>query len=285
MMDLTNIVNSMVNTANTSNELADGDYVDEDGLICCGKCNTRKQKRLELLGREITVMIPCKCREEELDRQEAEEKESYRQADVSRMKQAGFQDVTMVNYTFENDDGTNPWLSNIAKNYVENFEKMRKDNKGLLFFGGVGVGKTYASACIANALIEKGYPCLVTNFQRLINTIEGMRGQKQDYLDSLSEYVLLVIDDLASERNTEYMQEFVYQIIDSRYRSGLPIIVTTNLTSQELKNPSDMSKQRIYSRLFQMCIPVDVKGKDRRKTALINDYSEYAKLLGLEEKQ
>ena len=64
MIDMSNIVNSMVNVANTSNELADGDYIDVDGLVCCGKCNTRKQKRLELLGRTMTVMIPCKCKEE-----------------------------------------------------------------------------------------------------------------------------------------------------------------------------------------------------------------------------
>lgn len=284
MIDMTNIVNSMVNTANESNAIADGDYIDSDGLLCCGKCNTRKQKRLELLGKEVTVMIPCKCREEELDRQEAEDKERNRIADISRMKETGFQDKTMRDCTFENDDGSNQWLTNIAKSYVENFEEMKNGNKGLLFFGGVGVGKTYASACIANALIEKGYPCLVTNFARLINNMENMRNNKQEFLDELNDYDLLVIDDFASERNTEYMQEFVYQIIDSRYRSGLPIIITTNLTSQELKNPADMSKQRIYSRLLGMCMPIDVKGTDRRKKTLINDYGKYAKLLGLEDK-
>ena len=152
----------------------------------------------------------------------------------------------------------------------------------MLLFGGVGVGKTYVSACIANALIEKGIPCLVTNFSRLINTLEGLRERKQEYLDELNDYDLLVIDDLASERNTEYMQEFVMQIIDSRSRSGKPIIVTTNLTSQELKSPADMQKQRIYSRLLGMCIPIEVKGADRRKKSLVDDFGKYRDILGLE---
>ena len=77
------------------------------------------------------------------------------------------------------------------------------------------------------------------------------------------------------------MDEIVQSIIDSRYRSGKPLIVTTNLTAQELKNPLDIRKQRVYSRLFEMCIPIEVKGKDRRKEKLKSSYDELAGLLGL----
>ena len=280
-ININGIVDSMVSKANEANTISEDDYVDAEGLICCGKCGTRKQKRVVLLGREIMPMIPCKCRSNELDKQEKDEKESYRQANISRMKQAGFKDRAMLDWTFENDDGANSKIINVAKNYVDKFSEFKADHKGLLMYGSVGVGKTYASACIANALIEKGYPCLVTNFPRLINTLEGLKSNKQDFLDELNDYDLLVIDDLASERNTEYMQEFVMQIIDSRNRSGLPIVVTTNLTAQELKSPADMQKQRIYSRLLEMCIPVEVKGTDRRKVTLKNDYGKYAEMLGL----
>ena len=203
--------------------------------------------------------------------------------ETSQLRSTCFHDRTMVDWTFENDDGANPRIMAIAKRYVDKFKEMKADHKGLLLFGKVGVGKTYASACIANALIEKGVPCMVTNFSRLINTLESLRERKQEYLDELNDYELLVIDDLASERNTEYMQEFVMQIIDARDRSGLPLIVTTNLTAQELKNPSDMQKQRIYSRLLGMCVPIEVKGEDRRKSALKSDFSKYSDMLGLEE--
>ena len=264
------------------NPINDGDYVGSDGLLYCVKCNTRKQKRLDFLGQEKIIMVPCQCKAEELDKQEAEEKEKYRQADVDRMKDEGFQDSAMKNWTFENDDGKNPYVISIAKKFVENFEEMKVKRKGLLLFGGVGVGKTYASACIANALIEKGYPCMVTNFPRLIRTMEDLRQGRQDFLDNLNDYQLLVIDDLATERNTEYMQEFVFQIIDARQQSGLPLIVTTNLTSEELKNPQNIDKKRIYSRLMQMCVPIEIQGVDRRKTSLINEFGEFAELLGLE---
>lgn len=276
------VLENSIAKASEINPVNDGDYIGSDGLIYCSKCNTRKQRRIDLLGQEKIVMVPCQCRAKELDEEEAAEKEKYRQADVSRMKSAGFQDEAMKKWTFDNDDGKNEYIMNVAKNFVANFEDMKAKRKGLLFFGGVGVGKTYASACIANALIEKGYPCLVTNFPRLIRTMEDLRQGRQDFLDSLNDYQLLVIDDLATERNTEYMQEFVFQIIDARQQSGLPLIVTTNLTSEELKNPQNIDKKRVYSRLMQMCVPVPVSGVDRRKTSLIDEYGEFAKILGLE---
>ena len=81
-------------------------------------------------------------------------------------------------------------------------------------------------------------------------------------------YDLLIIDDLAAERNTEYMKEIVTTVIDERYRSGRPLIVTTNMTGQEMKNPADIGTDRILSRLFEMCDPVEVVGIDRRKEKL-----------------
>ena len=289
MNNISNVANAIISNAiekaKEINTINDGDYIGEDGLYYCFKCNTRKQKRLDLLGQEKVIMVPCQCKAEELDKQEAEEKEKYRQADIDRMKDAGFQDSAMKEWTFNNDDGKNPYVISIAKKFVENFEEMKAKRKGLLLFGGVGVGKTYASACIANALIEKGYPCLVTNFPRLIRTMEDLRQGRQEFLDDLNDYQLLVIDDLATERNTEYMQEFVFQIIDARQQSGLPLIVTTNLSSEELKNPQNIDKKRIYSRLMQMCVPIEIQGVDRRKTALINDFGEFAELLGLEVKR
>jgi DNA replication protein DnaC len=77
------------------------------------------------------------------------------------------------------------------------------------------------------------------------------------------------------------MQEIVFNVIDSRYRAGLPLIVTSNLTAEEIKNPADISYQRIFSRLLEMCVPIEVKGEDRRRKILKNSFSEYSELLGI----
>ena len=72
------VIDSMIESAKASNLINEGDYIDEEGLYCCGKCHTRKQARYNVLGREITPMIPCKCREEELKKEEEQEKQLFR---------------------------------------------------------------------------------------------------------------------------------------------------------------------------------------------------------------
>lgn len=275
------LADTMMATAEQANPINDGDY-EKDGLIYCGKCNTPKQCVVEILGKIRKPMIPCKCRSEELDREERELKERTRSDEIDRVRKDGFPDADMAHWTFDNDDGMNPELSKLARRYVEHFNDIRtRKRSGLLLFGGVGTGKTYISACIANALIDNGYKCLVTNFARLINTMQSSN-DKQEYLDGLNEYDLLVIDDLASERNTEYMDETVFNVIDARERNGKPLIITTNLTSRELKDASNIRKARVYSRLFDLCFPYEVKGTDRRRISLKEDYDELSTLLGVE---
>lgn len=262
------------------NQAKDGDFI-KDGLLHCGVCRAPKQCRVELFGKTRTPFCICECRKKELAEEEAKRKHDEKMINIRHMRRMGFPDAEMSRWTFEMDDHSNERISNMARKYVDNFAEFKKRGKGLLLYGTVGTGKTFTAACIANALIDQGHPCLVTNFARLVNTISGMYAGKQEYIDGLNDFDLLIIDDLASERDTEYMGEIVQNIIDSRYRAGLPLIITTNLTSEELKNPAEIRKQRIYSRLFEMCVPVEVSGKDRRKHKLKADYNEMNDLLGL----
>lgn len=277
------IINNIAGNAERANAVEQGDYISDDGLLYCGKCNTPKQCRVDWIdGTERIVYCVCKCRQEQIEAERIEQLRREKMLHIQRLRRLGFPDAEMQGWTFDKDDGKNEEITKVAKNYVENFAEMKKRGKGLLLFGEVGTGKSFAAACIANALIDKGDACLVTNFSRLVNTIQSRFDDRQEYIDSLNRFDLLVIDDLASERDTEYMSEIVYTIIDSRYRAGLPLIITTNLTSEELKHPAEIRKQRIYSRLFEMCVPIEVQGFDRRKKKLIDEYDELGNLLGLD---
>ena len=86
-----------------------------------------------------------------------------------------------------------------------------------------------------------------------------------EYISRLCSYPLLILDDFGMERGTEYGLEQVYSVIDSRYRSGKPLIVTTNLTLEELQHPQDTPHARIYDRLLSMCAPVRFTGSNFRK--------------------
>ena len=146
---------------------------------------------------------------------------------------------------------------------------------------GIDEGTRALGTGIASELIDKGYKCLMTNFPRIINEVSGLYEGKQAYIDGLNRYELLVIDDMAIERDTEYVAEIVHNIIDSRYRAGLPLIITTNLTVEEFAHPKDVRKARIYSRLKEMCVPIPLVGRDRRNENAALKNQEVRNLLGI----
>lgn len=279
-MDLKPLIDGMERTAAEHIKAEQGDFI-IDGLLYCGKCKTPKQGRFQMPWGEVTPMMLCKCESERRDREEEERKRAEFLKKTKEYRKMGFPESDMEHWTFANDDLTNEKITKAMQNYVDNFEELRKTGKGLLLYGTVGTGKTFAACEVANALIDKGYPVLVTNFARLTNTIQGMFEGKQEYIDSLNRFQLLVIDDLGAERKSEFMQEMVFNIIDSRYRSGLPLIVTTNLTIEEIKKPNDIGNTRIYDRIIERCFPVEVTGGSRRRKAVRDGYEDMKALLGL----
>lgn len=280
-MEINNAISGIAARAAQQYSEQEGDYRNADGLLMCGKCHTPKQVRQPLLGEMKVLHCACKCSVERNKREAEEQRKRDRMLYLDGMRRTGFPDAEMRKWTFANDDGGNSKIIEIARKYVYNFDAMRSQGTGLLLYGNVGCGKSFAAACIANALIDRGTPCMMTNFSRIINRLQESFDGRQKYIDNLSRFDLLVIDDMAVERNTEYVWENVMNIVDSRYRSGLPLIVTTNLTIGELADPSDIRRQRVYSRLKEMCVPIEVTGADRRTRKMERNIMSAKELLGL----
>lgn len=280
-MEINNAISGIAARAARQYARQEGDYTGEDGLLYCGKCHTQKQVRQQFLGEMKVLHCACKCSVERSKREAEEQRKRDRMQYLDGMRRTGFPDAEMRKWTFSNDDGGNSKIIEIARKYVDNFNVMRSQGTGLLLYGNVGCGKSFAAACIANALIDRGTPCMMTNFSRIINQLQESFDGRQKYIDNLSRFDLLVIDDMAVERNSEYVWENIMNIVDSRYRSGLPLIVTTNLTIGELADPSDIRRQRVYSRLKEMCVPIEVTGADRRTSKMERNIMSAKSLLGL----
>ena len=243
------------------------DYYGEDGLLYCGKCHTPKEaffaKGIVLMGKNKHP-VECGCQRTEREKQEALINQQKRIDLVRRLKAEGFSDPAMLDWTFENDNSRSPQM-HYAHRYVEQWQTMRSENLGLLLWGGVGTGKSFLAGCIANALMEQEVPVRMTNFARILNELNGSFSGRNDIVDRLCHYPLLIIDDFGMERGTEYALEQIYNIVDSRYHSRKPLIVTTNLTLDEIRYPQDTAHARIYDRLLEMCVPVSCIGVSFRK--------------------
>ena len=313
-MDISNIIDGIEKASAERNNVEQGDYIGEDGLLVCGKCHTPKQCRFEFMGKIRTPMCLCKCGEERAEK----EMRSIRAAEMNLkydnfqtvaasdfdllswldardytisaylvkerknlLKKICFPEADMSHWNFANDDGENEKVSAVMRNYAEHFDEMKEKGKGLLLFGKVGRGKSFYAACVGNYLIERGIPAHMTDFSRIERESNRDFSKRQEYFDALNKFPLLILDDLGTERDTQYMNEIVYTVIDNRAKAGLPTIVTTNLTAEELKSPANITNQRIFSRLLGICIPVEVAGDDRRREILREDFGELKDLLGI----
>lgn len=244
-----------------------GDYTGEDGLLYCGKCHTPKEAYFPEgtgFGGIDRHPAECACRKAEREQREAADEAKRHRDAVDRLKAKGFPDPAMRNWTFDRDNGRCPQMDK-AHFYVEHWPEMRSENIGYLLWGGVGTGKSYFAGCIANALMEREVPVCMTNFAIILNDLTASFQGRNEYITRLCGYPLLILDDFGMERGTEYSLEQVYHVIDSRYRSRKPLIVTTNLTLGNLQNPQDTAHARIYDRLLEQCAPIRFVGENFRK--------------------
>ncbi len=243
----------------------DKEYM-KDGHAYCKTCHERKDGEIRsFLDKNFIFKNNCKCDRERLER----EKKREREQEIEQLKRDCFISMSQWAYTFDNYRGEKDKSYIIARNFVKEYEQMKKENIGLLFCGTVGSGKTYLACSIANALIEEYMIRVkIRNFAQIINDLQkgGFDLDKNEYIEALTNVSVLILDDLGIERDTSYAKEQVYNIVNSRYLKQKPTIFTTNLPYEKIQNSDDgVEYERIYSRIIEMCIPVKVIGEDFRK--------------------
>ena len=270
-------IHSIVTALDARVPHAEKEYMGDDGFLHCGVCHARVQTRVSFMGDERTVRCICDCAKKELEAY----KEKQRIEARERRRKICFSKPNMESWTFANDNREDEKLSDAMMRYATQFDDFAKEGRGLLLSGTVGTGKTYFAACIANQLIDDGYWVLMTKIVDFAKKLQSNFSEQKAMIDDLNRYKLLILDDLGTERNTEYMQEIVFNIVDARYESGLPFIVTTNLSLEEIKKPQDLTCSRIYDRILERCFPIEMNGTSKRRKAVKNSYAETKAKLGL----
>ena len=253
------------------------DYL-EDGIKYCGSCHTPKQCRVQMGGRDWVMPVLCDCereRENEEKRLRAEQKHRQR---VDELLRTGLPDGRYRSITFERME----YVPEFARRYVEDWERNRRENLGLMLMGGVGTGKTWTAAGIANALIDREIPVHMENILSVVDRMTGLySSDRPEMLAELERAPLLILDDFGAQRGTEFVKEQIYHIIESRYRSGKPLIVTTNLSLEEMRRDGDLWMDRVYDRLREICHPVVMQGESWRRKNANARYRKINERLGL----
>lgn len=267
-MDFTEII--IKSAMQNKTPVNSGDYIGDNGILYCGKCHTQKQ--FELKG----VLVPCVCKCQAAE-QKSEAERIKKEKKIRNLRRIAFPFSLMQDWTFENAEETK--FIKGCKKWADNFDEIKTyPRNGLLLMGDVGRGKSYACACIVNALIDRGIRCTMTSFSDLVIDVQATY-DKQDIFDNLNRSELLVLDDLGSERNTEYMYEIIKKVIDDRVILNKPLIVTTNLTGKQMKETTDIYLARIYSRIKKVCVPHIVTGEDMRLKGISEDFERLNKIL------
>ena len=276
------IFTKMVDAVEAANAAPD-DYINSaDGLKYCGKCHTPKEAfyPAELQAQGFTKHpVMCKCAAERREREEAERREYERMSYMTMLRSKAFRDMPAALWRFESAAVTTPQLAK-ARGYAQNWDEFKKAGIGLLLFGNVGTGKSYAAGCIANALIDRLESVLFAGMSDVVNRMQGNFGADRDsYMTSLMRPELLILDDLGAERNTSFGKERVFDVINRRRLTGKPMIVTTNIPIVTMQKAASLDERRIYDRILEVCVPIRFDGENFRRGNAKHNLEKVAQLL------
>ena len=185
----------------------------------------------------------------------------------SRLKLTSFDDFDLEYYSDAVDEtlGESPRsrMTDVLA-YVKRYAgELPSRHDSLLFTGGTGLGKTHLSLAAAKEAIDAGLGVIYDSVPSLMMKLENERFGRGDdgFCEAVCSCDLLILDDLGAEHNTAATRTFLYTIVNSRIMSGLPTIISTNLSVSEL---SERYSDAVYSRLSGDYTPIRFCGSDIR---------------------
>lgn len=255
-----------------------GVITDANGVKRCMICHEPVFALIDGVERAIE----CAC-----DRAEADKSKRRKAVDAVRRKAEASplfcRMYTEGGFSFARDDAASSDASKTCRKYVEHFDELKRKGHGLFLSGGVGTGKTFYAACIANELISNGIPALMFSSQSLVSAAQSSKGNIDELLRELNSFDLLVLDDFGAERETDFTLEVIERFADLRSLSKKPLIVTSNLAPKDMMNAcTGLQKIRVCDRLRGMCpVSVPILGKSRRAEQQREKEQEALRIMGL----
>jgi len=169
----------------------------------------------------------------------------------------------------------------VPQNIKDLFEKSRDTRKGIYIFGGVGTGKTHIAYALlkrwnelrkyeienneenkSEEVLPRPYGLLWNTTELLYELRKSYKTKEQDFIDDIvTKKAFLFLDDIGSEKVTDWVEELFYLIVNTRYEKVHPMVFTSNLPLSQL---AEKIGDRTVSRIKEMCHIIELKGEDRR---------------------
>lgn len=274
----------------TVNGPKEGDYKGKDGLWRCGVCHALKQTSLDCGGETLHPFVPCDCKKRAEKMVEDQNIANMAADDLQKRREDCFpataKGCPMLSMTFEKSNGTNEKPMSIAKRYCNAFDLMLDKGEGLLLWGLRGTGKTYIAGCIANSLLDSGKKVKFVQMPTIIRAAQVGEFVPEDY----NKYHLIIIDDLGVERQTDFAQEVLWSMIEERVKNQLPMVITTNISLDEIKRRSGLTESaekkcscfdRALSKILEACTPIEINETNERRNKIWEKQQFVKETLGI----
>lgn len=211
------------------------------------------------------------CAREELRRDDERVQAEYAAEEVRiRRERSGmplrFADAAFEDYCVDADNQAQVRALAVSQRYVENYEASMGRGKGLLFYGGVGTGKTHLAAAVANSVLARGRSVRFLTATQAVRAVKdtynrGSELSERQVMEGFVKPYLLVLDELGVQAGTETEKNILLEIINDRYNALKPMIITSNL---DLAGIEELIGVRALDRLREVCVMLPMQWESYR---------------------
>lgn len=249
----------MVVLMNLPIKLMEDEYFGEDGKVYCKNCNT---SRVAVYDARF-IRCKCQCQMEKIEKAYEEERQAKIKEHLEKLKEQSLLGERYKNFTFDsvviiNEEHEN--VINRLKKYCEGF-KEHNEGLGIYLFGSNGSGKTLLTACMLDKLNSQFIECMFTNIHKIKEELLSSDPKKQKaFLNRVYTVPVLFLDDFATEivkKNGEdnWLQDVIYDVINTRYNNMLPIIYTSNCSLKQCLEERGVM-QKTIDRIFESTVQI-----------------------------